>query len=227
MKRDGGKTAALVSVATHGILVASLWGALTLAASPARRPAEITSSFVTPAPLEEPIPEPEPCLAPAETDAPLPEIRDEAPPEERPPFEPPETARPTTLALLPPDRPVLAAARLPLPPRAAPPAPPARAAVAVATPTGPTRLAAPADGNPAPGYPSLAVERGIEGTVLLIVSVSPDGRVTRIEKRESSGSTLLDEAAVRTVETWKFRPALRHGRRVASRVEVPIRFRFD
>jgi len=230
MKPGKSRHALAGSMATHGILVAILWSSLTLAAQPAPRPAEIASSVETPMTLEEPIPEKAPELTPAETDAPLPEPLEEAPPEEPDPFpeEDPRPLRPSPL--LPPDRAIAAAAPLPLPARAAPPAPPPPPApepVAVAAPALPTRLAKPAPGNPAPRYPSLAIERGIEGTVVLLVSVSADGKVTHVETKVSSGSPLLDREAVRTVSSWEFRPAVRRGRPVECRIEVPIRFRFD
>jgi protein TonB len=211
------------SAVTHGILIVILWGSLTLAAQPARRPAEVAASFDAPLTVEEPIPEVRPEPAPLPEELPTPTVLDEPVPEpdpfelHEPDFSPPEL-------LLPPDHPVANIRRTPAPPRAAPPPP---APVAVTVPTGPTRLAEPAPGNPAPRYPELAIDRGIEGTVLLMVSVTPDGVVRDIEVKKSSGSSLLDREAVRTVTGWSFLPALRLGHRVASRVEVPIRFRFD
>lgn len=78
--------------------------------------------------------------------------------------------------------------------------------------------------NPAPRYPLLARQRGEEGVVLLQVEVLPTGRCGQITVGSSSGSVLLDEAAVRAVTRWQFKPAKRGGRLVAARVEIPIRF---
>lgn len=79
--------------------------------------------------------------------------------------------------------------------------------------------------NPAPIYPLLARQRGDEGTVLLRAEVLPTGRCGRLTVLSSSGSTLLDGAAVRAVRWWQFKPARRAGRPVAVWVEIPIRFR--
>lgn len=90
----------------------------------------------------------------------------------------------------------------------------------------PGSLAArPLGGNPPPDYPIAARRRGIEGLVLLSVEVSPSGRAASIRIAESSGSRLLDEAAQRAVEQWRFSPARHAGLPVASFVEIPVRFR--
>jgi protein TonB len=81
--------------------------------------------------------------------------------------------------------------------------------------------------NPAPTYPEAARRAGQEGLALLSVSVSRDGVPEEVEIRKSSGFYLLDEAAVRAVRKWKFQPAGVGGIPIASRVEIPIRFRLD
>lgn len=79
--------------------------------------------------------------------------------------------------------------------------------------------------NPKPPYPMLARRRGEHGTVLLRVRVRADGSVAETEVKQSSGSTLLDDAALRTVRTtWRFTPARLDGVPIESWVEVPIRF---
>jgi protein TonB len=80
-------------------------------------------------------------------------------------------------------------------------------------------------GNPAPRYPERAVDAGLEGVVTLCVTVGAGGDVESVTVKTSSGSVLLDRAAVQAVRGWRFRPALRAGRAVRSRFEVPIRFR--
>lgn len=79
--------------------------------------------------------------------------------------------------------------------------------------------------NPKPSYPMLARRRGDQGVVLLRVHVRADGSVMTAEIKQSSGSSLLDEAAVQTVrESWRFIPARLNSAPVESWVEVPIRF---
>lgn len=78
--------------------------------------------------------------------------------------------------------------------------------------------------NPAPLYPRIARLQGWEGNVVIRALVSPSGAVASARVASSSGHTSLDSAALSVVERWKFRPARRKGRAVASQVEVPIIF---
>ncbi|MFN7982405.1 MAG: TonB family protein [Vicinamibacterales bacterium] len=79
--------------------------------------------------------------------------------------------------------------------------------------------------NPRPVYPEVAARRGVTGVVLLRVLVSVDGRADKVEVERSSGSRLLDESAIATVQSsWRFTPARRGGLAVAAPVIVPIRF---
>lgn len=79
-------------------------------------------------------------------------------------------------------------------------------------------------GNPIPSYPPAARRRGIEGTVLLLAQISADGRALAVEITRSSGSSLLDEAARKTIARWHFHPALRNGAAVAGSVTIPVQF---
>ncbi len=79
--------------------------------------------------------------------------------------------------------------------------------------------------NPPPEYPALARRRGQEGLVLLRVRVSESGSPAEVRIAESSGSTLLDNAALEAVERWSFVPARRGDQPIPAWVEVPVRFR--
>lgn len=79
--------------------------------------------------------------------------------------------------------------------------------------------------NPKPPYPIFARRLGAQGVVLLRVQVRADGSVGTVELVRSSGFSMLDDSAARTVrESWQFAPAYVDGTPVASWVEVPIRF---
>ncbi|NOT52981.1 MAG: energy transducer TonB [Deltaproteobacteria bacterium] len=79
--------------------------------------------------------------------------------------------------------------------------------------------------NPKPPYPMLARRRGDQGVVLLRVHVRVDGSVMTAEIKQSSGFSLLDDAALQTVrESWRFIPARLGDVAVESWIEVPIRF---
>jgi len=78
--------------------------------------------------------------------------------------------------------------------------------------------------NPAPIYPWLARQRGEQGTVLLVAEVLPTGRCGELAVRSSSGSSLLDAAAAKTIRQWQFKPAQRGGVPVRVWVEIPVTF---
>ncbi|MCE1181439.1 MAG: energy transducer TonB [Rhodocyclales bacterium] len=81
--------------------------------------------------------------------------------------------------------------------------------------------------NPAPAYPPLSRKQGEQGLVILRVLVNPQGQAENLEIKTSSGSTRLDEAALRTVRNWKFVPAKRGENPVQSWVLVPINFKLE
>lgn len=107
-----------------------------------------------------------------------------------------------------------------------PPAPPPVAAAApAARPIAPGAFSQPQPiSSPAPRYPARALRRGDQGTVLVSARISPDGVPLAVDVARSSGSRLLDRAAVDAVRRWRFRPAMADGRPVAGRVQVPITF---
>jgi len=76
-----------------------------------------------------------------------------------------------------------------------------------------------------PAYPALARRHGYEGLVVLSVRVSRDGRPLSVSVKQSSGHSVLDEAALAAVRAWRFEPATLNGAPVEAEVEVPIRFK--
>ncbi len=82
-------------------------------------------------------------------------------------------------------------------------------------------------GNPRPPYPRVARNLGIQGVVLLDISVTADGRVRDVRVLESSGYAPLDQSAVTTVrQRWRF-PARPGDASLERRVRVPIRFHLE
>lgn len=108
----------------------------------------------------------------------------------------------------------------------APPAPPAPAAPAAPS-VSQARFDADYLRNPAPPYPALSRRMGEEGKVILRVSVNPQGSADSVEIRTSSGSSRLDESALKTVANWKFIPAKRGDSAIQSWVLVPIIFKLE
>jgi len=78
--------------------------------------------------------------------------------------------------------------------------------------------------NPLPAYPPFARKLGLEGVVVLRVQVSVAGAPEQVAVAQTSGAPVLDEAALKAVQGWKFVPARRGDTPVAHVVDVPIRF---
>lgn len=78
--------------------------------------------------------------------------------------------------------------------------------------------------NREPEYPALARRRQQEGTVILEVLVTSEGTVGSLTVHQSSGHSLLDEAALKGVKGWRFEPGRRGATAVAMQVLVPVRF---
>lgn len=78
---------------------------------------------------------------------------------------------------------------------------------------------------PPPSYPISALRGREQGTVLLRVEVSADGRPTAVSIERSSGSRALDHAARQQVlRQWRFEPSMQDGIATPSVGLVPIEF---
>lgn len=78
---------------------------------------------------------------------------------------------------------------------------------------------------PDPSYTDAAARHRIEGTVVLIIVVTPEGRATQIEVTTSLDQG-LDENAIGAIKKWKFEPATDlKGNPVSVLVPVKISFR--
>lgn len=77
-----------------------------------------------------------------------------------------------------------------------------------------------------PAYPPIARSKKVEGTVILSVLVTESGGVSDVKVlREAGGSMGLNEAAVAAIKKWKFRPAVKAGKRVKVWVTYPVVFK--
>ena len=79
--------------------------------------------------------------------------------------------------------------------------------------------------NRQPIYPIEAVRRGQHGAVVVVIHVSPSGRTAGADVVSSSGHVILDRAAREAMLTWRFLPAMKGGRAVAS--DLPVRVIFE
>lgn len=75
-----------------------------------------------------------------------------------------------------------------------------------------------------PAYPERARRAGVEGVVGVRIALAPDGSVRQVELTQSSGSRLLDEAALAAARTSTFSPASRNRTRVESEAVASYRF---
>ncbi len=80
-------------------------------------------------------------------------------------------------------------------------------------------------GNRPPPYPPEAIRLGIEGTVLLRLHIDETGQVVRVDIVQSSGYSMLDQAATQAVQSWRGFPASRGGEPVSTDELLPVRFR--
>jgi TonB family protein len=75
-----------------------------------------------------------------------------------------------------------------------------------------------------PAYPERARRAGAEGVVGVRITLAADGSVRQVELTQSSGSRLLDEAALEAARASSFAPASRNRSPVASEAVASYRF---
>jgi TonB family protein len=62
-----------------------------------------------------------------------------------------------------------------------------------------------------PDYPEELREQGVQGTVTVRYTVDENGKVTDAGVARSSGSDVLDDAALRAIRRFRYRPAQQNG----------------
>jgi iron complex outermembrane receptor protein len=77
--------------------------------------------------------------------------------------------------------------------------------------------------SPPPRFPPGQEGKGLHPTVILLVTITPDARVSDIVVEHSAGA-LFDAAAVEAVQTWAFEPASRGKEPVTSRIRIAVHF---
>jgi len=78
--------------------------------------------------------------------------------------------------------------------------------------------------NPKPRYPPIARRMKLEGTVVVHVLVNSDGKPENVHLGKSSGSSILDQAALTAVQNWLFVPARQGDKMISAWVDIPLRF---
>ena len=74
-------------------------------------------------------------------------------------------------------------------------------------------------------YPKLAKLAGIEGFVSVALLIGEDGSVLETRIAESSGSSMLDNAAVEAMKSVRYIPAKLHNKPVEFWLRIPVRFK--
>ena len=181
----------------------------------------MTIEFSQPAPPVVQPPPPEPIPQPVVE--PPPPVEDELavkPPPPKPIPKPKPVVKPVPKPVA---KPVEHPPAPPAPPQ--PVAAPAQPAPPAQKPVTPASASAGYLKNPAPEYPSLAMRRGWEGTVLLRVHVLANGKPGEIQIQKSSGRDQLDAAALAAVKRWSFVPAKQGDVAQDGWDSVPIDFK--
>jgi len=78
--------------------------------------------------------------------------------------------------------------------------------------------------RPQPDYTPEASKAKLEGVVVLRIMIDDSGNVTDVRELSTPLGNGLDESAIKTVRTWRFKPATRNGKPIAVRTTVEISF---
>src|SRR5262249_24176298 len=73
-------------------------------------------------------------------------------------------------------------------------------------------------------YPAEAKKQGLEGRVLLLLSITAEGELSNVKIQESSGRKVLDDAALAYAKSLKFVPARKDSKPVATTALYPMLF---
>lgn len=75
-----------------------------------------------------------------------------------------------------------------------------------------------------PRYPAEAQRKGIDGWVELEFTVTRDGAVKDLVVYRAEPQGTFDEAAIKAVSQWRYRPIVRDGRAIEQRARLRLRF---
>lgn len=77
-----------------------------------------------------------------------------------------------------------------------------------------------------PSYPFEMKRQGIEGRVVLEFLVNSDGTVSDPFEKSSTHREFV-KPAIDAVLKWKFKPGMKNGKAVSTRMQIPIGFKLD
>ncbi|KEQ54502.1 energy transducer TonB [Sphingobium chlorophenolicum] len=76
-----------------------------------------------------------------------------------------------------------------------------------------------------PDYPGAMIRQGMEGKVVVRVTIGPDGRVTDIERLSAADEAFWVATQRHALRKWRFRPATRDGVPISSTKVLTVHFR--
>ncbi|MCO5113955.1 MAG: TonB family protein [Bdellovibrionaceae bacterium] len=76
-------------------------------------------------------------------------------------------------------------------------------------------------------YPLEARQKNISGYVILKILISENGVVQNVEVEESQPRGIFDRAAIQSVKSWRFEPAMIKGKFAAAWTSQKIRFELN
>lgn len=74
-------------------------------------------------------------------------------------------------------------------------------------------------------YPSLAKRSGVEGKVIVNVLIGINGKAEKMEIVESNPEGVFEDAALKSLKYWQFRPGIKDGELVPTWVLIPVTFK--
>lgn len=78
-----------------------------------------------------------------------------------------------------------------------------------------------------PIYPFRARRQKVEGAVTVEFTIDTDGRTSDLRIIEAEPANTFDEAALRAIRKWRFKPGRKNGKAVVTRVQQTITFELD
>lgn len=77
-----------------------------------------------------------------------------------------------------------------------------------------------------PVYPGRAQDKGLEATVVALITIDTLGRVTQVQI-EKSGGHEFDDAVLKSARATLFQPPIRNGRKISARFRAPFEFKLE
>ena len=77
--------------------------------------------------------------------------------------------------------------------------------------------------NKLPPYPKIAIEKSMEGKVVLIINIDPNGNVKKVIISKKSGYNVLDITSLKSAKSWKIFIE-KNGKYINGKVSITLNF---